>query len=71
MKGIVNRRNAFLGWAALAVGKRVLKRKAKSVVPAVDAQSRKPNKSAVALLIAGAVGVTTFLRSRSGGADVD
>jgi hypothetical protein len=63
---ILNRRNAVLGWVALAVGKRVIKRKAKTVVPAVDLQTRKANKSAVALLIAGAVGVTTFLRSRSG-----
>ncbi len=67
---ILNRRNAVLGWVALTVGKRVLKQKAKTVVPAVDAQTHKPNKSAVALLIAGAVGVTTFLRSRSGGGDV-
>ncbi len=67
MKGILNRRNAVVGWVALMVGKRVLKRKARSVVPAVDVQTRKPNKSAVALLVAGAVGVTTFLRSRSGG----
>jgi hypothetical protein len=68
---ILNRRNAVLGWVALAVGKRVIKKKAKAVVPAVDAETRKPNKSAVALLIAGAVGVTTFLRSRSGGAETD
>ena len=66
---ILNRRNAVLGWVAVAVGKRVIKKKAKAVVPAVDAETRKPNKSAVALLIAGAVGVTTFLRSRSGGDD--
>jgi hypothetical protein len=68
---ILNRRNAALGWVALAVGKRVIKRKAKTVVPAVDLQTRKANKSAVALLIAGAVGVTTFLRSRSSGGDAD
>ncbi len=66
---ILNRRNAVLGWVAVAVGKRVIKKKAKDVVPAVDAQTRKPNKSAVALLIASAVGVTTFLRSRSGSDD--
>jgi hypothetical protein len=66
---ILNRRNAVLGWVALAVGKRVIKRKAKTVVPAVDAETRKPNKSAVALLIAGAVGLTTFLRSRTSNND--
>ncbi len=68
---ILNRRNAVLGWVALAVGKRVLKKKAKTVVPAVDAETRKPNKSAIALLVAGAVGVTTFLRSRSSGSSTD
>jgi len=71
MKGILNRRNAVLGWVALAVAKRMIKRKAKNVVPAVDSETHKPNKSAVALLVAGAVGVTTFLRSRSGGAEID
>jgi hypothetical protein len=70
MKSILSRRNAVLGWVALTVGKRILKRKARTVVPAVDRQTRKPNKSAIALLVAGAVGVTTFLRSRSGGDDV-
>lgn len=64
--GIVNRRNAAVGWLALAVGKRVLKRKAKSAVPAIDPESRKPNKSAVALLVAGTVGVLTFWKKRSG-----
>ena len=66
---ILNRRNAVLGWVALAVGKRVIKRKAKTVVPSVDSETRRPNKSAVALLIAGAVGVTTFLRSRASNND--
>lgn len=63
---VFNRRNAALGWVAWAVGKRVLKRKAKDAVPAIDPESKKPNKSAVALLIASAVGVATFWRSRSG-----
>jgi hypothetical protein len=65
--GVVNRKNAVVGWLALAVGKRVLKRKAKSAVPAIDAESKKPNKSAVALLVAGTVGVLTFWKKRSGG----
>jgi hypothetical protein len=63
---VFNRRNAAVGWLAWAVGKRVLKRKAKDAVPAIDPESKKPNKSAVALLIAGAVGVATFWRKRSG-----
>ena len=64
--GVVNRRNAVVGYLALAVGKRVLKKKAKGAVPAIDPQSKKPNKSALALVIAGAAGALTFWRKRSG-----
>jgi hypothetical protein len=63
---VFNRRNAAVGWLALVVGKRVLKRKAKQAVPAIDAESKRPNKSAVALVVASAVGVLTFWRRRSG-----
>lgn len=69
--GVVNRRNAVAGWVALAVGKRVLKRKARDAVPSVDPETKKPNKSAVALLVAAAVGVATFVRKRAGGGDPD
>jgi hypothetical protein len=62
---VFNRRNAAVGWIAWNVGKRVLKRKAKDAVPAIHSESKKPNKSAVALLIASAVGVATFWRKRS------
>jgi hypothetical protein len=64
--GIFNRRNAAVGWLAWAVGKRVVKKKAKSAVPAIDPESKKPNKSAMALLVAGAAGALTFWRKRSG-----
>jgi hypothetical protein len=64
--GIFNRRNAAVGWVTWMVGKRVLKKKAKGAVPTIDSQSKKPNKSAVALLIAGAAGALTFWRKRSG-----
>ena len=64
--GVFNRRNAAVGWVTWAVGKRVLKKKAKSAVPTVDPASKKPNKSAVALLVASAVGALTFWRKRSG-----
>jgi hypothetical protein len=63
---VFNRRNAAVGWLAWAVGKRVLKRKAKDAVPAIDPETRKPNKSAIALLIASAFGVATFWRRRAG-----
>ena len=63
---VFNRRNAAVGWVAWAVGKRVLKKKAKGAVPTVDPETKKPNKSAVALLIASAVGVATFFKRRGG-----
>jgi hypothetical protein len=66
---VFNRRNAAVGWVAWAVGKRVLKRKAKDAVPSIDPESKRPNKSAIALLIASAVGLATFWRRRSGDDD--
>jgi hypothetical protein len=67
--GVFNRRNAAVGWVTWMVGKRVLKKKAKDAVPTIDPESKKPNKSAVALLIASAVGVATFWKKRSGDDD--
>lgn len=58
--GIVNRRNAVLGWGVWTIGKRVAKRKAKSASPTVE--SGRPNKSLLAVAIAGAVGALTFWR---------
>jgi hypothetical protein len=69
--GVFNRRNAAVGWLAWTVGKRVLKKKAKDAVPAVDLEAKRPNKSAVALLVAGTVGVLTFWKKRSGGDEPD
>ena len=63
---VFNRRNAAVGWLTLFVGNRVLKRKARQAVPAVDPETKRPNTSAVALLLASAVGVATFWRRRSG-----
>jgi hypothetical protein len=63
--GVFNRRNAVAGYLALAVGKRVLKRKAKDAVPTIDPESKRPNKSAIALLVASAVGLATFWKKRS------
>jgi hypothetical protein len=50
--GIVNRRNAVLGWLAWNVAKRVLARKARSAVPAVDMERRRPNRAATISLLA-------------------
>ncbi len=66
---VFNRRNAAVGWVTWAVGKRVLKKKAKSAVPSVDPETKRPNKSALALAVAGLVCALTFWRSRSGGDD--
>ena len=63
---VFNRRNAAVGWLTWVVGKRVLKKKAKDAVPSIDSETKKPNKSAIALLIAGAVGALTFWHKRSG-----
>ena len=64
---VLNRRNALFGWVAYQVGKRVIKQKARQVVPAIEA--KRPNKSAIALAAATAVGVLTFWKARSGGDD--
>jgi len=67
--GIFNRRNAAVGWMTWMVGKRVLKRKAKGAVPNVDPETKRPNRSAIALAVAGTLGALTFWRSRSGSDD--
>lgn len=67
--GIFNKRNAVVGWLALAVGKRAVKQKAKAAKPSFDSETRKPNKSAIALGVAGLVGTLAFWKKRSGGGD--
>ena len=67
--GVFNRRNAVVGWMTWTVGKRVLRHKAKDAVPTIDTETKKPNKSAIALLVATTVGVLTFWKKRSGGSD--
>ena len=62
---IVNRRNAVLGWAAWEVGKRVAKRKARSAVPSVDTETRRPNRAAIVALLAAAGAAVVFWRKRS------
>jgi hypothetical protein len=60
--GVVNRRNAVLGWTVWQVGKRVAKRKAKGAVPSIDPETKRPNKSLVASLVGAAAGAFWFLR---------
>jgi hypothetical protein len=64
--GIVNRRNAVLGWGTWKVGKRIARRKAKSAAPSVE--GGRPNRSAVAVsAMAGLAGALTFWRKRRRG----
>ena len=62
--GIVNRRNAMLGWTVWQVGKRVAKRKAKGVVPRVDAETKRPNKPAIIAGLAAVGGLLMFWRKK-------
>ena len=64
---VLNRRNAVFGWIVYQVGIRVIRRKARQVLPNIE--SKRPNKSAIALVLASAVGVLTFWKLRSGGDD--
>lgn len=64
--GIVNRRNAVIGWAVVKVGKRVAKRKAGDLVPGTVDDSNRPNKPAVAVGVAGLAGALMFWRRRRG-----
>jgi len=64
--GIVNRRNAVIGWAVVKVGKRVAKKKAGDLVPGTVEDSGRPNKPAVAVGLAGLTGALVFWRRRRG-----
>ena len=60
--GIVNRRNAVLGWGIWKLGKRAAKRKAKNVVPSTSGGTTK--KPLLAVGLAGLAGALTFWRKR-------
>jgi hypothetical protein len=70
---VFNRRNAVIGWIAWSAGKRAAKYAAKDAAkgakPTVHPKTKKPNKSAIALGVATAVGVLAFWKSRSGDDD--
>ena len=63
---VINRRNALFGWVVYQVGIRVIKQKAKAAVPTIDTESKRPNKSAIALAAATAVGVVDVLEEALG-----
>jgi len=62
---IYNRRNAALGWLSWLVAKRVLKKKVRQAVPGTVSGTKRPNKGAIATLVAVVVGLLWFWR-RSG-----
>lgn len=62
--GIVNRRNAVIGWATWQVGKRVARRKAKAAVPSVDRETKRPNRPAIAAALAAIGGALFFWRRK-------
>ena len=65
--GIINRRNAVLGWAAWQVGKTAAKYKAKQSLKPED--SRRPGKGMVVGTLAAAGGALWFLRRRRSDGD--
>jgi hypothetical protein len=65
--GIVNRRNAMIGWAVVKLGKRTAKKKAKGVVP-TEAPSGKLG-AGLAAGVAAFIGVLAFWRKRKSDED--
>ena len=62
--GIVNRRNAVLGWGVWKVAKRFGKRTAKAAVPGTGEHAGL-NKSALASIVAAVGGARWFWRKKS------
>jgi hypothetical protein len=63
--GIVNRRNAVLGWGVWKLAKRFGKQKAKAVVPG-PGEHAGLNKGAIASMAAAVGGALWFWRKKSG-----
>ena len=58
--GVMNRRNAVLGWTVWQVAKRVAKRKAKDALPSFDPETKRPNRSLVFAVVGALAGVLWF-----------
>ena len=54
-----------MGWLSWLVAKRVLKKKAKDAVPGTVEGSKRPNKGAIATLLAALGGALWFWRKKS------
>jgi hypothetical protein len=65
--GIFKKRNAVLGWAVWKVGKRVIKRKAKSAVPGTGGESGRAGRAGLLAGLAALGGALFFWRRKSGG----
>ena len=63
--GIVNRRNAVLGWGVWKLAKRFGKRKAKAAVPG-PGEHAGLNKGAIASMAAAVGGALLFWRKKTG-----
>jgi hypothetical protein len=66
-----NRRYAALGWLVWTVGKRLGKRKARQAVPAIDPETKRPNRPAIVSALAALGGVLWIFgkKKRGGGGD--
>ena len=67
--GIVNKRNAVLGWLTWNVGKRVAKKKAKGAVPSGSRPRPKILASTAGALAAAGGALLFWKKLRRGGAD--
>ena len=65
--GVINRRNAVMGWAVWKVAKRAGRKKARDVTPSVE--GGKPNKSLIAVVFAAVAGAFAVLRGRRSTSD--
>jgi hypothetical protein len=63
--GIVNRRNAVMGWTVWNVGKRIAKRKAKAALPGT-AEGSRAGAPKLLVPLAGLGAALFFWRRRSG-----
>jgi len=66
-KDVFNRRNAVMGYIAWQGWKKVIKMKARSSVPSIDAKTKKPNRSAIALAVVGATTIVVMKLKRTQG----
>ena len=62
--GIINRRNAVLGWGVWKIAKRVGKKKVRDAVPG-SGERAGINKSAIASMLAAVGGALWFWRKKS------